>query len=82
MIHVEEHTAKIEGNVMELSDDVLGMMEALNTHLAPNSALGQFFWSRLFSAKNDKGVKPALEFVRNLNKGFDIYQEMESDGDV
>ena len=82
MIHVEDHIAKIEGDVLEISNNVLGIMEALNTHLAPNSTQGDFFWSSLFSAKNDKGLKPALEFVRNLNKGFDIYQEVESDGDV
>ena len=81
MIRVENHKALIEGIVIEISDNVLGVMEALNTYLAPNDKNGEFFWSSLFSAKNKDGVKPALEFVRNLNTGFDIYQAMGGDED-
>lgn len=81
MIHVEDHKAQIKGDVIEISDNVLGVMEALNTYLAPNNKQGEFFWSSLFSAKNDKGIKPVLEFVRNLNIGFDIYQAMGGDED-
>lgn len=51
MIHVEDHVAEIEGDVMEIADNVLGIMDVLNTHVAPNSTQGDFFWSSLFSAK-------------------------------